>query len=487
MDDLHPVPSLADDPAFLERLDHLDHGLHDQAPRQAQGQLKPPVLPQERVAPSSGEPAPPTRSLQAAAPVAPPARVAVPTSEGASRPAHARRPLLDLFPPPGTVPPGRLRTFQVVPPARVEAPRPRHAPVAFESVAGPATVETFYGLREKAFSQAPDLRFTFHSGSHDRVAQKMLTAIGRRDRVVVLSGGAGVGKTMAYRAVVEQLDRRTLTSVVTEPLASPEDLLKTLLADFGVASRDDLVGGRLTGASRQEFAAPLREFLGTLGSLQAFAVVILDDAQNLSADVLAELGSLVSTGAEAPLLQVVLVGDRRLTLALARPEAQALADAVTVRCELDPLERDEVLNYIVHRLAVAGDQVRVEFDPPAVERIWSLSRGVPRLINEICDRALARAFASSSAIVEEAMIADAVADLGLSVESARSLLVRATIAVAMLLALAVAGAAVAAYALEDRITQLETRWVAMPAPPRPPASTTAAPVAPLVVPDVSSR
>ena len=117
--------------------------------------------------------------------------------------------------------------------------------------------------------------------SHDRAAQEILSAIGRRDPVVVLTGEAGTGKTMLCRAVIEEIDRRTFTSFVGHSFVTAQDLLKTVLIDFGVLSRADLAGGRLANATPDELKLSLGEFLKSLADLSAFAVVFIDDAHNL--------------------------------------------------------------------------------------------------------------------------------------------------------------------------------------------------------------
>ena len=205
------------------------------------------------------------------------------------------RPLLDLFPPTPTAmrrPDAPLRRD---PPASSPddpldlalQPR-RQAPlrVVSQRATAPAetaaTYEIFYALHEKPFSATTDLNFLYHSMSHDRAAQEILSAIGRRDPVVVLTGDAGTGKTTLCRAVIEEIDRRTFTSLLSDSFVTAQDLVKTILIDFGVLSRADLAGGRLSNATPGELKLSLREFLKSLADLSAFAVVFIDDAHNLS-------------------------------------------------------------------------------------------------------------------------------------------------------------------------------------------------------------
>ena len=121
--------------------------------------------------------------------------------------------------------------------------------------------EGFYGLREKPFSLAPDLRFLYHSAAYDRAAQELSSPISRRDGLAILTGAAGIGKTMLCRALRDRVDRRTFTSFVADPFVTFEDLLKVILVDFGVISRADIGGRRLSEATRQELTLALQQFL----------------------------------------------------------------------------------------------------------------------------------------------------------------------------------------------------------------------------------
>src|SRR5204863_4047092 len=127
------------------------------------------------------------------------------------------------------------------------------------------------------------------SRSHAPIYDDLLAGIRRREGLIVLTGDIGTGKTTLCRAVLQDLDRKTFTTFVPDPFVSREDLLKIMLIDFGVMSVDDLKTGRLNGASRPDLSYPLYEFLNSLVPLQAFAVLIIDEAQNLSPALLEEI------------------------------------------------------------------------------------------------------------------------------------------------------------------------------------------------------
>src|SRR5688572_11082236 len=156
-----------------------------------------------------------------------------------------------------------------------DASRGAQAGAAAEHVPAPMlTYEPYYGLDEKPFSLSPDPRFLYRSRSHAPVLQDLVAAIRRREGLIVLTGDIGTGKTTLCRAVIERLDQKTFATFVPDPFVTREDLLKTMLIDFGVMSVDDLVKGRLNGASRPDLGFPLYEFLRSLERLDAFAVLV---------------------------------------------------------------------------------------------------------------------------------------------------------------------------------------------------------------------
>jgi general secretion pathway protein A len=346
----------------------------------------------------------------------------------------------------------------------------------------PPTYATFYGLFERPFGlAASDLKFLYHSSSHEHAAQMMLAAIWRREGIVVLTGELGAGKTLLCRAVMEQLDRHTLTSFIPKPFSSAEDLLKIVLVDFGVISRAEVAAGRLARAARGELAVALRDFLTALAPLQAFAVVIIDDAQDLPADVLEQVRALADADGDGRLLQIVLVGEPSLLNTLARRELKPLADRISVRCTLGPLAADEIDDYVGHRISVAGDNPRVEFDDGAIERVYDLSRGLPRDVNVLCDRALSAGHLASASVIDKGLIDSGVEEHDAPGPTAGSL-VRLAGLVVMLALLVVAGGAAAAYVLRGDVAAVVNMWQDIPAPPPAPTPLVGAPFPPPTAP-----
>jgi type II secretory pathway predicted ATPase ExeA len=464
-------PSLADDPRFLASLSDLDRGLDvdDEGnffspppqPRQTMPvlprvadrvkQSMPPALP-PRAAIEPHRPPPPLPAPVVATPSTLPPLVVGPGS---------RRPLLDLFPvlPNESLRPPGPALGTAVGPNVPEDVGARH----LDRPADPLTYETFYGLHEPPFGLSTDPKFLYHSASHDRVAQELLTAIRRRDGLVVVTGPLGAGKSMLCRVITEEVDRRTLTSVVFGPITSLDDLLRTILVDFGVISREDLVRAP-QAATREGLTATLQSFLTSLEILEASAMVIIDEAQHLPIEVLQGLPSIALDGDWARTLQLVLVGEPSLTRMLKRREMRGLSRVVATRAQLGPLTADEMPGYVMHRLGVAGAQrSRVDFADAALKQIFELSGGLPRRVNLLCARALALGAAASASVISTELVEAASTDLDLreSPRDARPVMRTLLTSFAFVLLMAV-GAAAALWVFHDAVARTIIQWERLP-------------------------
>jgi general secretion pathway protein A len=282
----------------------------------------------------------------------------------------------------------------------------------------------------------------------------LISSINKRDAVSLLIGPSGIGKTLSCRALVDQLDRRTLVSFVAAAAASPEELLRTLLVDFGVISQAEASAGQLASASREALAGALRDFLGSLTTLQATALLIVDDVDRLPPAVIQELRSV----ADGQALQMILVGDRSLERQLRTGDLRAIDERVALRATLGPLEQDEVSGYVAHRLAVAGRGERIDFSEPALHRVFTLSGGVPGIVNQICDRALTLGYQTSASRIDGGFVDEAAQQLGLlPAEGAETWRDRALIAVLML-ALVLAGAAGAGWVFREPLSRVISQF-----------------------------
>src|SRR5438876_9602424 len=274
--------------------------------------------------------------------------------------------------------------------------------------------EKYYGFTEKPFSLTPDPKYLYRSQSHADAFDLLQYAIRRREGFVVVTGDIGTGKTTLCRALLEQIDRTTFTALVLNPFLSEEDLLKRILQDFGVISREELKAGRLVHVSKQELIDALYDFLLGLIPLNASAVLIIDEAQNLPLQVLEQIRILSNLETDKEkLLQIILVGQLNLHDLLRSPELRQLDQRVSIRYELTPLDRETVGAYIVHRLTIAGGGQSVSFSIEAIDEVHRFSRGIPRLINLVCDRALLGAYSQRTSGVTPDMVRHAAESLEL--------------------------------------------------------------------------
>ena len=276
--------------------------------------------------------------------------------------------------------------------------------------------EEYYGFVQPPFSLTPDPRFLYRSESHDVALQQVWQAIRRKEGFLVLTGDIGTGKTTLCRTFLEQFDQTTFTALILNPFLSVEELLREVLLSFGVVSKDALKSGRLATASKHELIRTIHDFLLSLVPLHGSAVLIIDEAQHLSTDVLEEIRILSNLETnDQKLLQIVIVGQLNLHDLLHRTELRQLDQRISIRCSLKALTREEVEAYVTHRLWVARGSTSVSFTPKAFDFVHAVSGGVPRVINLLCDRALMVACEARSSLITEEQVVQAAALIGLDV------------------------------------------------------------------------
>jgi general secretion pathway protein A len=296
----------------------------------------------------------------------------------------------------------------------VTLPRRLSTAVTAQQSRADSMYEEFYGFVQPPFTLAPDPRFLYRSESHDEAITLLLQAIRRKEGFIVLTGDIGTGKTTICRALMEQLDTATFTSLILNPFLSVEELLREVLLDFGVVSREAVRSGRLTSATKHELISTLHEFLLSLMAIKGSAVFIIDEAQHLSPQVLEQIRIISNLETnQSKLLQIVLVGQLNLLDVLESAELRQLDQRISIRAALKPLTRDEVDEYIKHRLRVAGGSSPVQFEPEAVDLVHVLTTGVPRIINLLCDRALMAGAAGREHRIGTGAIEEAARNLGL--------------------------------------------------------------------------
>ena len=278
-------------------------------------------------------------------------------------------------------------------------------PPASPSALGASLYEAFYGLREQPFALTTDPRFLFMSGSHRRAYEELLTGLRRREGVLVLTGETGTGKTTLARAVLEALGPRTFSALILNPYMSGPEVVRVLLRDFKLVTREDIRGGAFERADMAQLLDTLEGFLRSLIALDSHAVVVIDEAQSLAPEALDQirmLGAYEQDGQR--LLQIVLCGQPPLLSTLQTSALHALDERITRRTTLAPLSTADVDAYIKHRLGVAGRPDAVTFEAEAVRKIAQLAQGVPRRINLLCDRVLEEGRSAGATVITADMV-----------------------------------------------------------------------------------
>jgi general secretion pathway protein A len=240
--------------------------------------------------------------------------------------------------------------------------------------------EEFYGLTAQPFSITPDPRYLFFSRRHREAFDHMLFGITERKGFIQITGEVGAGKSTLCRAVLEQLGDKYATAVILNPVLTGIQLLRAILHEFGLEDR---------GNDRVRLVQRLNGFLLERAREGRDVVLFVDEAQDLPDAMLEEVRLLSNLETDdRKLLQIVLIGQTELRRRLERADLRQLRQRITVRYHLGPIEREETEAYILHRLTVAGSNGRPTFSPAAIRAVHRHSRGVPRLINAICDKSL---------------------------------------------------------------------------------------------------
>ncbi|HSB96485.1 MAG TPA: AAA family ATPase, partial [Spongiibacteraceae bacterium] len=254
-----------------------------------------------------------------------------------------------------------------------------------------------FGLAEAPFSIAPDPRYLYLSAQHREALAHLLYGIGDHGGFVVLTGEVGTGKTTVCRCLLQQIPDHIDIAVIVNPKLSSQELLQTICDELGVGLAEEQ-------PTAKQLIDALNAFLLATHARGRNAILIIDEAQNIAIDVLEQLRLLTNLETnERKLLQLILLGQPELNTLLAQPSLRQLAQRITARYHLRPLARQEVAQYIEHRLAIAGCRGHL-FTPAAVARIYRYSNGIPRLINLLCDRALLGVYAENGALVDASMV-----------------------------------------------------------------------------------
>jgi len=259
---------------------------------------------------------------------------------------------------------------------------------------------SYFGFAEAPFSIAPDPRYLYMTRGHQEALAHLLYGVNGDGGFVLLTGEIGAGKTTVCRCLLEQIPDSCDIAYIVNPMLTVEELLSTICAELGIACPPG-------NTSIKVFVDRINAYLLEAHAKGRHTVLIVDEAQNLSAEVLEQMRLLTNLEtAQRKLLQIILLGQPELAEILERPGLQQLAQRIVARYHLGSLSKPEVAAYVQHRLEVSGAQRKL-FPEALMGRLYRLSKGVPRIINVLCDRALLGAYTQGKERVDRATLAQA--------------------------------------------------------------------------------
>jgi general secretion pathway protein A len=260
--------------------------------------------------------------------------------------------------------------------------------------------QSYFGLAEEPFSIAPDPRYLYMSRRHQEALAHLLYGVNAGGGFVLLTGEVGAGKTTVCRCLLEQIPESCDVAYIFNPKLTVEELLSTICAEFGIACPP---GNKTV----KVYIDCINTYLLDAHARGRHTVLIIDEAQNLSADVLEQLRLLTNLETnQRKLLQIILLGQPELATMLAQPELRQLAQRIIARYHLGPLDKQEIAAYVQHRLGVSGVQ-KLLFPLALMGSLYRLSGGIPRIINVLCDRALLGTYAQNKERVDRATLKQA--------------------------------------------------------------------------------
>jgi len=270
----------------------------------------------------------------------------------------------------------------------------------------------FFGFKSKPFEITPDPKFLFLSESHKEALAHLTYAVRERKGFTVITGEVGTGKTTLVQSLLARLDGNAKTAYIFNPKLGSTDLLHSICEDFGMKSQK---------RSKGQYISQLHKFLLDCYARNENVVLIIDEAHILDPNLLEEVRLL--TNLETPkskLLQVILVGQPELDDTLNSPEFRQLKQRVSLRYHLQPLGGEDTKKYIKKRLRMAGAFDHNIFTPKALNKIYKYTKGIPRLINIICDNALLTGYTTDQKIIGQKIIRDVINNLdGFSLQKKR--------------------------------------------------------------------
>ena len=266
--------------------------------------------------------------------------------------------------------------------------------------------ENFYGLKENPFNVTPNPEYIYLGENHKEALAQLLYGVREKKGFIVITGEVGTGKTTLIHYLLDKLNgnSHTKTAFLFNPKLTVNDFIQYILKDLGV---------RVQGETKGEYLHNLHRYLLNAYHKDERVVLIVDEAHGLNPELLEEIRLLSNLEtARSKLLQIVLVGQTELDKTLSQPEFRQLRQRINLRYHLRPLSAKETNEYIKNRLRVSGAPKPI-FTEMAVKEIYSKSRGIPRLINILCDNALLNGYALGQKMVDAKSVREVARDLGL--------------------------------------------------------------------------
>ncbi len=261
----------------------------------------------------------------------------------------------------------------------------------------------YYGLTEPPFDITPNPRFLYFSAKHREALNHLLYAIRERKGFAQLTGEVGAGKTTLCRAVLDQLGKNCSTALILNPVLDTQHLMKAIAMEFALDVK---------GMDRLETMAAINRFLLAQAAHGRECILIIDEAQDLTNELLEQVRLLSNLETDdRKLLQIVLLGQPELRDRLNDPSLRQLRQRITVRYHLHPLKRFELSQYVQHRLQVSGAKGVPNFTAGALWRIFCYTKGIPRLVNAVCDKCLLAGYVHQTDRINYPMVGRAILEL----------------------------------------------------------------------------
>lgn len=260
----------------------------------------------------------------------------------------------------------------------------------------------FFGFQEKPFNVTPDTRYLYLSPVHQSVLETLQYGIHERKGFLLLTGEVGTGKTVSLRALLNDLDK-VETSLILNPSLSRLELLKTINRDFGQELKRNSIQAQIDH---------LNQFVLRCGNEGRNALVIIDEAQNLSLEALEMTRLLSNLETESyKLLQILLVGQPELLEKLSAPELRQLRQRIQIHSKLTPLDPEQTERYVTFRIQKAGPHSKIAFEQSAISKIHFVTRGIPRLINTLCDYVLVACYLQGTRVITKRTVETAFCEI----------------------------------------------------------------------------